>query len=178
MLLKSLNDYHIRPSESDKSWEPFWNFLKSVGKGDSRIRKQKGGMCLKFILGIKRKAKQTKNEILKDVSPNAPIRRSNRARTVKPMRDDSSSDEDNDSFLGDAQENAYMKASTPKKQFAVIEKDDQLAITDENRDLLSQISESDPFNELSSIIKRKPPSEFETDDFASSPPALSKKVRY
>lgn len=173
MLLKSLNDYQIRPSESDKSWEPFWNFLKSVGKGDSRIRKQKGGMSLKFILGIKRKAKQSKTEILKDVSPNGPVRRSNRARTVKPMRDDSSSEEDIDSFLGE-EDNAYMKASTPKKQSAVTEKDDQLEITNENQDL----SERDPFNELSSIIKRKPPSEFETDDFASSPPAISKKVRY
>jgi hypothetical protein len=100
-------------------------------------------------------------KILKDVSPNTAVRRSNRARTVKVMRDESSSEED-----VEAQENAFMKASTPKD--LKVEENDTLSE-------ITTLSKDDDLNELSSIIKRKPPSEY---DFASSPPALVKKVRY
>ena len=87
------------------------------------------------------------------------------------MRDDSSSEDDsgNENYAESISPNVFVKASTPKN---LLNEGDFLG------EPFSDVSNGDHFNQLSSIIKRKPPSEFETQDFASSPPALSKKVRY
>lgn len=175
-----MKEYQIRPLESSKSWEPFWQFLRAIGKGDSRIRKRQGGIFKQnLLLGVKSKAKETKRkEILTEAASNAPVRRSSRARTVKVMRDDSSSEEDAENFLDDKSENVFVKASTPKKLLMPKDRDGDSEIRSEIQEAFSQGSNDDQFKYLSSIIKRKPPSEFETEDFASSPPSLLKKVRY
>jgi hypothetical protein len=88
------------------------------------------------------------------------------------MRDDSSSEDDsgNENYAESiSPKNVFVKASTPKN---LLNEGDFLG------EPFSDVSNGDHFNQLSSIIKRKPPSEFGTQDFASSPPALSKKVRY
>ena len=99
------------------------------------------------------------------------VRRSARSHSKKVMRDESSSDDSNDDDFMKDPGNVFLNVSTPKN--AKISKDNiPQSITSE------KIRDDDQFNYLSSIVKRRPTDEFEADDFASSPPALNKRIRY